>query len=153
VLPALPAAAAAAEPDLIFAAIERHRRAYQDWFNSLGEDEIEAAVPEKRRRSCLVAALHGDPNWRVPGDDPAWISHIETACRVTEEMEDASVELVSFDNISLPGAVALLSYAASVEAKDRDVWPTDMVDDDDKSRSWHFFLMEGIAAALAKTAA
>src|SRR5882757_3885718 len=58
-------------PDPIFAAIDRHRRAYQDYIDNLGEDEIEEAVPEERRRSNLVDAMFGEPDWQVAGDDPA----------------------------------------------------------------------------------
>lgn len=79
----LPVSAGSSErvSDPILAAIERHRRAYHDWMNGFGEDEIEAAVPQARRQSSLVDGLHGDPDWQVAEDDPRWIAHIETACR------------------------------------------------------------------------
>lgn len=143
---AVPALAAEAT-DPIFAAIDRHRRAYQEWMDSHGEDEIEDAVPSERRQSTYYGAVHGDPDWRVEGDDPRWIAHIETAIRCGDEHTDASIALVSFETISLAGAVALLEYVASLEAKDPESWP-DLLDDDGKTRSWHYFLIAGLAETL-----
>ena len=88
-------AVAAGPADPIFAAIERHRRAYKELNDNLGEDDIEAAVPEERRRSNIVAAIFGEPDWRVEGDDPRWIAHIETACRTHAENDDLAIALVS----------------------------------------------------------
>jgi hypothetical protein len=88
-------AVAAGPADPIFAAIERHRRAYKELNDNLGEDDIEAAVPEERRRSNIVAAIFGEPDWRVEGDDPRWIAHIETACRTHAENDDSAIALVS----------------------------------------------------------
>ena len=106
-------------------------------------------MPPERRQSSLVRALHGDPDWQVAGDDPQWIAHIETACRTCAEDEAAAIALVSSEILSLAGAVALLEYAASAEAKDPECWPRHLVDDNDKRRTWHFFLMEHVAAKLA----
>ena len=147
----LPVSAEASErvPDPILAAIDRHRRAYRDWMDNCGEDEIEAIVQPERRQSSLVAALHGNPDWQVAGDDPRWIAHIETACRTGAEDEAAALALVSSEILSLAGAVALLEYAASVEARGPEAWPLDLVDDNGKRRTWHFFLMEHAAAKLA----
>ena len=100
--------AAAPEADPIYAAIERHRRAYEEWYKSLGEDKIEAAVPAERRRSCMSGALHGQPDWQVPGDDPRWIAHVETAVRTSNEMDDAGLALVSSEGLTVAGAAALL---------------------------------------------
>jgi hypothetical protein len=146
----LPVSAGAYEgvPDPILAAIERHRIAYRDWMDSHGEDEIEAAVPSSRRHSSLIDALHGDTDWQVAGDDPCWIAHIETACRTASEHDEAARALVSFDTISLAGAVALLEYVSSHDAKDPEAWP-DLVDDETgRVRDWHYFLTANLAAAL-----
>jgi hypothetical protein len=148
------AALASGEPDPIFAAIDRHRRAYQDYFDNLGEDEVEEAVPQERRASCLVDALFGQPDWQVPGDDPRWIAHIETACRTSKEQEEAALALVSSENLSVAGATALLRYAVELEAKDSMCWPNDVCDDDgdNKRRSFQFFLMKQVAEALGNLA-
>jgi hypothetical protein len=119
----------------------------------MGEDEIEALVPKARRKSSLFDALHGDTDWQVAGDDPRWIAHIETACRTGIEHEAAAMALVSFDTISVSGAVALPEHVASIEAKDCGAWP-DLVDQEDgKSHSWHYFLIINLAAALTPEAA
>lgn len=140
---------AAAASDPILGAIERHRRAYQDWVDNLGTDEIEAAVPRERRQSNLVGALYDDPDWRVAGDDPRWIAHIETAVRTSREMDAASIALVSNDSLSLGGAVALLDYVAEFEAKDHEGWPANLVDGDGELQTFHYFLIENLAYCLS----
>jgi hypothetical protein len=77
-----------------------NRRAYQDWIDNLGEDDIEAAVPIEGRRSSIIDAIFGDPDWQVPGDDPAWIAHIETAVRTGAEHCNSTIALVSFDSLT-----------------------------------------------------
>jgi hypothetical protein len=146
----LPVTAGASErvADPILAVIERHRIAYRDWMDSHGEDEIEALVPEPRRQSSFCGALHGDPDWQVAGDDPRWIAHVENACRAATEHDLASQALVSFDTISLAGAVALLEYVSGHDAKDPEAWP-DLVDvETGRVRDWHYFLTANLAAAL-----
>lgn len=114
----------------------------------MGEDEIEAAVPSERRKSNIVGALYGAPDWQVAGDDPRWIAHFETACRTGIEHEAAAMALVSFDTISLAGAVALLEYVAGVEAKDPEAWPDFVDQEDGKNHSWHYFLIASLVEIL-----
>ena len=48
----------------------------------------------------------------------------------------------------MAGIMALLEYVILCERRDGDAWPDDLVDENDKSRSWHYFLMENLVAAL-----
>ena len=66
-----------------------------------------------------------------------------------EAETDAAIALVSTENLSRDGALALLRYAKEMEAKDSGCWPDELYDDNDKRRTWHFFLMEQIAEALS----
>ena len=61
--------------------------------------------------------------------------------------------LVDFETITPAGAVALLEYVAVVEKQDAQAWPSELVDDDDKRQTWHYFLMTNLAAALTNGAA
>jgi hypothetical protein len=72
-------------------------------------------------------------------DDPRWIAHIEAACRTYKGCDDSAIALASCDDLTVAGAAALLEYVASMEARDPETWPTDLVDDNDKRRTWHFF--------------
>lgn len=127
---------------------ETPRCAHRDWMAGFGEDEIEAAVPSSSRRSSLYDALAGRADWQVAGDDPRWIAHIENACRTDSEHYEAAWALVSFDTISLAGAVALLEYVASVEAKDPEGLPDFTDDEDGRIRAFHYFLTINLAATL-----
>jgi hypothetical protein len=70
-------------------------------------------------------------------------------CRTGIEHEAAAMALVSFDTISLAGAVALLEYVSSHDAKDPEAWP-DLVDDETgRVRDWHYFLTANLASALS----
>jgi hypothetical protein len=59
-----------------------------------------------------------------------------------------AIALVSNDTLSLGGAVALLDHVASVEAKDPEAWPSDLVDDDGERRTWHYFLIANLSDCL-----
>lgn len=135
-------------PDQVFAAIERHKLAYERHVASLGEDELEATIPQERRKSSFHDAMFAEEDWRVATDDPAWIAHIEESCSAYEAEIDAAIALVSTEDLTRAGATALLQYASDLEAKDRKCWPDELFDDDGKRRSWHFFLMKQVVSAL-----
>jgi hypothetical protein len=70
-------------------------------------------------------------------------------CRTGIEHEAAAMALVSFDTISLAGAVALLEHVSSHDAKDPEAW-LDLVDDETgRVRDWHYFLTANLASALS----
>jgi hypothetical protein len=111
-------------------------------------DELEDTIPEEHRKSNFYDARFGDEDWRVPTDDPAWIAHFEESCAAHEAGNDAAIAPVSTENLTRAGAVGLLRYALELEATDSRCWPDGLVDDNNKRRSWHFFLMEKVAGAL-----
>jgi hypothetical protein len=134
--------------DPIFAAIEQQKLTYQRNLATLTEDKLEAAIPADRRKSTCYDAQFGQEEWRVPTDDPAWIAHIEESCAAHEAETNAAIELVSTKSLTRAGSVALLRYVLELEAKDRTCWPDDLVADNGKRRSWHFFLMQQIVGVL-----
>jgi hypothetical protein len=144
-LPA-PAATPQGVPDPILAAIERHRAAFDAHTATLGEDELEAAILPERRLSAFYNARFGDADWRVETDDPAWIAHIEESCRAGDEEDAAAAALISVEDLSPAGAIALLNYALYHEERGES-WPN-LEDESGKLRSWHFFLLELLAGAL-----
>lgn len=151
----LPVSAGSPErvPDPILATIERHRRAYRDWMDSYGEDELEDLIPEARMQSSLCKALYRDPDWKIEGDDPRWIAHIENACRTSAEHDEASIALVSFDTITVAGAAALLDYVKDHDAKDWESWPELEDPETGRLHSWHYFLAANLADAMRKISA
>ena len=129
------------EPDPIFAAIERHRAAYAAYDATLGEDELEAEIPFRLRQSNFFDAQRSDPDWRVPTDHPDWISHIEESIRAQEEEQEAAAALLSTDDLSPAGAVALLAYARDREDRG-DPWP------DFEEGSWSYLMLRAVVEAL-----
>ncbi|MCK1447247.1 hypothetical protein IVB34_40185 [Bradyrhizobium sp. 2] len=133
------------EPDPIFAAIERHRAAYAAYDATLGEDELEAEIPFQLRQSSFHDAERGLPGWRVETDDPKWIAHIEDQGRTWREEQEAAAALVSTDDLSLAGAVALLAYARDREDRG-DPWP------DFEEGSWLYLMLCQVVEVLAVSA-
>lgn len=144
-----PAQAAVETPDPIFAAIERHRVAYAAYNATLGEDELEEAIPRDRRRSSIWDAINGEPDWRFPTDDPAWIAHIEESAKASIEEAEAACALVSTDGLTPAGAIALLNYARE-RGDDRDFWQD--LEQDGYLRSWHYLMLCQVVDALAVSA-
>lgn len=136
--------------DPIFAAIEAHRAAY-DAFAAVCKttDKLESSIPRAKRQSdfdpCEGLRI-------VATDDPAWIAHERAYERTSNAEEDAALALVSTENLTPTGAVALIEYVLYRDGR-RDLWPEDLVDDEDgdKPRTWHFFLMRQLARAFAAT--
>lgn len=133
------------KPDPIFAAIERHRAAYAAYDATLGEDELEERIPFELRQSSFFDAQRGDPDRRVPTDHPDWIAHIEESCRASLEEQEAASELLSTDDLSPAGAVALLAYARDREDRG-DSWP------DFEEGSWLFLMLCRTVEAMAVSA-
>lgn len=144
-LPCSDGLAAEGSPDPIFAAIERHRAAFTAHDASLGEDELESAIPSRLRQSSFFDAQRGDPDWRVPTDHPDWITHIEESCRAWREEEEAAAALLSTEELTPAGAVALLTYASYREDR-RDPWP------DFEEGSWLYLMLCRVVEVLAVSA-
>jgi hypothetical protein len=143
----LPAATSQGEPDPILAAIELHRRAHQRHWASLGEDELEDAIPQERRLSSWYGAMHDEPDWRVLTDDPVWIAHIEEGVAASNAESDAACALVSILPTTPAGILALLQYAIEADL-DGKQWLHELQDDHGKARVWHHFLIQNLAEIL-----
>jgi hypothetical protein len=143
---ALPAAAGATEPpDPIFAAIEAHKAARAIWVaNVYRHSDLENELPRDRRRSCV----HIKEDKIFETDDPRWIKCEREVMRTSDLEMDAACVLVSIIPTTQAGVVALLQYALLADT-DGEGWPSDLVSDDGtKARSWHYFLIENVTAAL-----
>lgn len=142
--------AVAVEPDPIFAAIERHRAAWAAYDASLGEDHLEEYIPREQRQSCVRRAFGGDLDWRVPTDHPDWIAHIELSMVTWTEEAEAACALVSTEDLTPAGAIALLNYAKE-RSDDTQFWQ-DLEDEDGKLHTWHYYLFCQVTEAFAATA-
>jgi hypothetical protein len=148
VLAATVASAFSQPNDPIFEAIERHRLAHQRHLAGLGEDEIEAAIPQEMRRSSWQDAMQEEPDWRVTTDHPAWIAHIEDGVAAWNAEIDAACALVNILPTTSAGVFALLQYAIQADT-DGKLWPDLLPDEDGKrSRPWHHFLIANLAEVL-----
>jgi len=143
---AISTTAQAAGSDPIYAAIEGHRAAYVAFSAELERQyALEEELPEERRKSSI-------DSWEtetkiVETDDPRWID-AEKAWRQASEAEtDAAIKLVNVRPCTPAGILALLEYVLLCERRG-DTWPQGLVDDNDKARSWYYFLIENIATAL-----
>jgi len=131
-------------PDPILEAIEGHRAAYAAFDAAVrlnGELDEELAIDRMRSK------INRWETTIVKTDDPRWIeSQIEWA-RTSEAETDAAIRLVDVRPTTEAGIMALLNYVILVERRG-DCWPCELADENDKSRSWHYFLLENLAVAL-----
>jgi hypothetical protein len=106
---------------------------------------LERELPRDKRRSsvdCFEERI-------VETDDPRWIECEREIIRTMDAESDAACTLVSISPTTLAGVLALLQYAVARDT-DGEAWPRDLVSDDGtKARSWHYFLIENVAATLA----
>ena len=61
---------------------------------------------------------------------------------------EAAIALVDVRPTTQAGAFALLEYVLLHQKRDRLAWPDDLVDENDKRRTWHYFLLENLAVSL-----
>jgi hypothetical protein len=132
-------------PDPIFAAIEAHKAARAIWVaNVYRHSDLENELPRDKRRSCV----HIEEYKIFETDDPRWIECEHEVMRTSDLETDAACVLVSIIPTTQAGVVALLQYALLADT-DGEGWPRDLVSDDGtKARSWHYFLIENVTAAL-----
>ena len=140
------AIAMASGPDPILEAIEAHKLAHAVFGDRIdAHTELEKKLPRDRRRSvvdCYEERI-------VETDDPRWIACEREVIRSMDAETDAAITLVSICPTTHAGVLALLQYAL-VRDNDGEAWPRELVSDDGtKERSWHYFLIGNVAAALA----
>jgi len=141
-IPAAPAAAnapraPAALADPIFGAIEAHKAARAIVYSAV--DAVSAREKHLEGEGKRCRDYEGD----------AHLKQCEAALsRAFEAETEAACSLVSERPTTMPGVMALLQYAIAADT-DGEGWPSDLVSDDDgKTRSWHFFLIESLAEVL-----
>jgi len=82
-------------------------------------------------------------------DDPRWIEAERELKRTSDLETDAAVVLVTVQPTTQAGILALLKYAVEADT-DGVGWPDSLQSDDGQiTRRWQFFLIEGVAEALA----
>src|SRR6266446_404680 len=136
---------AAAADDPIFAAIDAHRAAVDARNSIIGVHSIlEDELPRDKRRSSVICFEEDI----VETDDPRWIDAERGVSRAWDTEYSIAVDLLNVRPTTLAGVLALLQYANAADI-DGEVWPTDLLSDDgEKTRSWHYFLIEALAETL-----
>lgn len=140
-----PARAIQSSPDPILEAIEAHKAVRAIWIaNVYRHSDLETELPRDKRRSWV----HVEEDKIFETDDPRWIECEREVMRTSDLEIDASCVLVSIIPTTQAGVVALLQYALLADT-DGEGWPRDLVSDNGtKTRSWHYFLIETVTAAL-----
>jgi hypothetical protein len=140
------AALAPSGVDPILEAIEAHKAARATWLEWVYRHmDLEDELPEEKRRSNIDV-------WEeiiIVADDPRWIEAERESRRASDLETDAAVVLLNVQPTTQAGILALLKYAVEADT-DGEGWPRDLISDGGKlRRSWHYFLIEGVAEALA----
>jgi hypothetical protein len=139
----LPAVALGLDP--IFAAIDAHKAACANLSTQVSEhSRLESSLPREKRKSNVDVFEEK----LVLTDDPRWIESEWAVMRSFDAETDAACLLVSVCPTTIASILALLRYANAADI-DGEAWPRDLQSDDGKKvRSWHFFLIENVTAAL-----
>jgi len=140
-----PVLAHQAEPEPIFAAIEAHKAVTAMALTTLEtHSALERELPRDKRQSSVDA--FGETI--VATDDPRWIASERAVAAAWDAQEEAACVLVSIVPTMLAGVISLLQYANAANS-DGDTWPSVLQSDDGReSRSWHYFMIENVSAAL-----
>jgi hypothetical protein len=125
-------------PDPILEAIEAHKAARVVVYSAVD------AVSDREKQLAAEGKRYSHDR---EGD--AQLEECEAALhRAFDAETDAACVLVSERPSTMAGVLALLQYATAADI-DGEGWPTALCSDDDtKTRSWHYFLIEALAAAL-----
>jgi hypothetical protein len=103
-----PVSGTASSVDPIFAAIEVHRGAENEFSAAVGRlSDLENKLPKGRRRSDVnmgVLAI-------VSGDDPRWVEVQKTVVTTCKTTDEAATQLLNTRPRTLAGVVAVLRYA------------------------------------------
>jgi hypothetical protein len=145
-LATIPPALAATAADPIFALIAAHREAVQGLGDATSAlSELEGSLPESVRRSDVF----GDQINVVETDNPDWIAANRAWISAIARADDIAAELVSFDEISLAGASALLAYVVE-HAEAGHLWPEYVEADDGQgpAEEWGHCLHRALATSL-----
>jgi hypothetical protein len=142
----VPAAALGRVPDPILEAIEAHKAARATWLEWVcRHSDLEQELPKEKRQSNIDV-------WEeliIFADDPRWIEAERELKRTSDLESDAAIVLLTVQPTTLAGILALLNYAVEADA-DGVGWPDALESDDGQiTRHWQFFLIEGVAEALA----
>jgi hypothetical protein len=126
-------------PDPILGLIEAHKAARAGVYSTT--DVLHAVEEELTNEGVNIF----DRRER----DPRQMRCEEAISRALETETEAACALVSQSPTTMAGALALLAYANAADT-DGEGWPSDLSadDTDTKTRSWHFFLIERLAADL-----
>jgi hypothetical protein len=125
--------------DPIFAAIESHKVARVAVYAAI--DSVSAMEKQLTAEGLMFR--------RDRAEDPRQIEAKAALSAAFEAETDAACVLVTERPTTIAGVLALLSYANKADT-DGEGWPDALYADETctKTRSWHFFLIEGLSEIL-----
>jgi hypothetical protein len=125
-------------PDPILEAIEAHKAARAVVYSAV--DGVSAAEQELRGRGLKPTSMRGN--------SPRLDACEGALSQAFDAETEAACVLVTVRPTTIAGVLALMQYANAADI-DGQGWPSDLCSDDDtKTRSWHYFLIETVTAAL-----
>ena len=129
----------------VLAAIDTHRQASVEVVNAVHEhSNLDETLPDEKTRSSI-------DNWGekiVETDDPRWIASERRVDSAWDAQTDAACLLCDTPPATIGGLFALVNYIVEAEAADKDIWPSNLVDENDRKRSFHYFLLQNIGKSL-----
>ena len=117
-------AAATAEPDPIFAAIDLHLQARKDHHDAI---DIETALEIERWKEKIVKT----------DDDPREIAAERAVAAASDAMDEAAVGLLNVQPTTIAGLMALLDYFSETE---EELFPSGIIDDEGEMSFVHAFV-------------
>lgn len=148
---------AVATDDLIFAAIEQHRRLFAAQLDAIHRhSELEETLPREVMRSRITAY----DDLIVETDDPRWIAAEREVSDGWDAVNGAGCELTNVQPTTPAGLVALLRYAGEIEADEgRAGVPDALLNDDDanvnaeRGAPFAYFILQNAARAIEQITA
>jgi hypothetical protein len=132
------------DPDPIFVAIDTHRRVVAARDTTLREHSLlEGSLPANKRQSSITV-------WEekiVDTDAPERIAGEHAAAAAFESDAQATSDLANVVPTTVQGVAAILAYVT--EVMERGGMFCHLVDEDEESASFEFFLMSNCAEALS----
>jgi hypothetical protein len=124
-------------PDPIFAAIDAHQTARAVVYAAV--DAVSAAEKDLTGRGLRPSQERG----KCPSLDECEA----TLSEAFDAETNAACAILNTPPTTMAGVLALLQYANATDI-DGMGWPVELETEDGKTRSWHYFLIEALAATL-----
>lgn len=144
-LSALPLPAVAGDDVAVLLAIENHRQAVAAEIAAIHHaSELDDELPSDATKSQIIG-------WElsvVHGDDPRWIAAQSALMSAGDARDETAIALLNTMPATLAGLLSLIRYCIEAEITDSNMWPQEVIGDDDSATSFHVELLRLITKAM-----